>query len=168
MTRIAILVLLLLSAPGVAWAGSGADILFGDVRGKVPAEVTDAIYRDFFAAFLTPSADGTELLDEGGRPAPFRAELRDLNGDGIDEIFVIGGNAYLSGFTGSSIWLFIRSADGAYQPYLGFPAFAYEVLPETNKGFPDLKFGGPGFCQAVWRWDGAQYGYLRSEGECEQ
>lgn len=153
-------------APAGPGSGAGADILFAAVRGAVPAEVTDALWRDVFAAFLAPSPDGTGLVDEGGRPAPFRAEVRDLNADGVDEIFVIGGNAFLSGFTGSSIWLFIRRAGGAYEPEFGFPAFAYEVLPETRAGFPDLRFGGPGFCWPVWRWDGARYTYLRSDGEC--
>ena len=72
----------------------------------------------------------------------------------------------MSGYTGSSIWLFIRTPDGTYTPHLGFPAASYEILPEARGGFPDLKFGGPGFCQAVWRWDGADYRFLRKEGQC--
>jgi hypothetical protein len=152
--------------PGAAWAGTGADILFRDASGAIPAEAAEAIYRDFFSQFLTPSADGTALLDEGGRPAGFQATVEDLNHDGVDEIFVIGGNTYLSGYTGSSIWLFVRDPDGTYAPHLGFPAAAYEILPEASHGFPDLRFGGPGFCRPVWRWDGADYQFLRKDGQC--
>lgn len=148
-------------------AGTGGEILFKDLRGVLPAEVAETIYRDFYASFLTPSEDGREMLDEGGRATLFEATVEDLNRDGVNEIFVVGGNTYLSGYTGSSIWLFVRDAEGRYRQYLGFPAAAYEILPETNEGFSDLRFGGPGFCLAVWRWNGADYEYLRREGQCD-
>jgi hypothetical protein len=159
-------VLWLLSS--AAWAGAGADILFKDLRGVVPEEVVETLYRDFYASFLTTSEDGRQLLDEGGRPAQFQAMVEDLNKDGIDEIFVLGGNTFLSGHAGSSVWLFIHDADGRYRQQLGFPAASYEILPETSNGFPDLRFGGPGFCQAVWHWSGVDYEYLRKDGQCDQ
>lgn len=94
---------------------------------------------------------------------PFNALVypTDLNKDGKEEIFIHYGNSYTSGHAGSSIALFIKNAAGTYTDNLGFPGMAPDVLATTNKGYPDLLIGGPGFEYPVWRWNGKTYNLLR-------
>ena len=87
-----------------------------------------AIYRHLG---LTRSADGDTLLVMGGEdagPAHFSVQPEDLDADGRIEVFILGGNTFLSGESGSSVWLFTRSApDGGWQMNLGIPAASYRV-----------------------------------------
>ena len=87
-----------------------------------------------------------------------------LNADGEDEVFLVSGNLYLSSCTGSFVSLFIRTASGGdWQMNLDFPTAGYTILPEGNAGFPDLQFGGMGWCEAVCRWnDSTAYQYHRN------
>lgn len=154
------LILLLATLPAVA--DDGWRLLFAPVHDRLPEADQQAIYA---MTGLTQAADGAELqiadAPEAG-PVMMTATLQDLNGDGQAEVFLVGGNLYLSGATGSSVWLYLRNgAGGDWQMNLGFPAAGYTVLPEGNAGFPDLQFGGMGWCEAVWRWDGTAYRYYR-------
>ncbi len=148
------------SRPGCG--ASCVDLLFG---GSGALSASDR--RDIAAhlAFKT-AADGKGLVDTVcEQSASAQVEASDLNGDDNPEVFVLGGNTCLSGAAGSSVWLFVKDASGKYQSNLGFPAGAYEALTSKNLGYPDLKFGGPGFCSAVWRWDGKAYAFLRNQPE---
>ena len=140
-----------------------ADQLFGKVKDQLSSsEQTEIVHQLGF----TISEDGQTLLDPVcGLPASFKTTVEDLNRDGIPEIFVVGGNTCYSGGDGSSVSLFIRDESGHYQAYLGFPAAVYEMVDSMNAGFPDLKFGGRGFCRGVWRWTGKDYEHLRNEPE---
>lgn len=97
--------------------------------------------------------------DKDSKEYPFAATVlpTDLNKDGKEEIFVVFGNTYTSGNTGSSIVLFIKNTGGVYEMNLGFPGMAPEVLTTINKGYPDLVVGGPGFEFPVFRWNGKTY-----------
>jgi hypothetical protein len=86
-------------------------------------------------------------------------EVTDLNGDGIDEVFIIWGNTCTSGHTGQSITLFIKDRKGRFVKNLDVPGNSYNRLSQRNKGFPNLIIGGPGFCYAVWKWSGIKYEY---------
>lgn len=113
-------------------------------------------------AIVVDSA-GTGWVDTVcGQPAGARADILDLNGDGTPEVRLTYGNGCLSGYTGSSILLFIRR-DGAWVANLGFPAAVAEPLETSNLGWPDLLIGGPGFCFPVWRWNGSEYDYDHDE-----
>jgi len=152
----AVLALLVSSAR----ADDGWKLLFGaGMEGLSEADQL-AIYRHLG---LKRSADGKDLLVMGGEaagPARFTVQLEDLNADGRDEVFVIGGNAFLSGASGSSVWLFLKPApDGQWQVNLGVPAASYTVLAQDHAGYPDLRLPGTGACDAVWRWDGDTYAY---------
>ena len=87
---------------------------------------------------------------------------KDLNGDGQAEVILLGGNTCTSGGNGSSLWLLTKSADGAWQTHLGFTAGAYTLLAEKSQGFPDIRVGGMGWCEGVWRWDGKTYQHLKN------
>jgi hypothetical protein len=103
------------------------------------------------------SADGTSLEVVDCGPIFAQATETDLNGDGLVEVFVLGGNTCTSGMDGSTITLWIKNGDGSYAMNLGFPAGGWTVLETANMGYPDLSIGGAGFCEAVWRWDGTSY-----------
>ena len=120
--------------------------------------ISEADQRAIFDALeYTVSADGTSLEVVDCGPIYAQATETDLNGDGVVEVFVLGGNTCTSGMDGSTITLWIKNADGSYAMNLGFPAGRWTVLETSNMGYPDLAIGGAGFCEAVWRWDGTSY-----------
>jgi hypothetical protein len=124
-----------------------------------------------FAEWFPVSSDGLRFEDENCGDIPARAEVVDLNGDGSYEVFIYWGNACTSGGTGSSLSLFTKDSSGGYRDQLGFPAAGYTTLPARNDGYPDLQFGGPGFCFAVWSWNGNNYEFKcnspQEEGGCQ-
>lgn len=85
----------------------------------------------------------------------------DMNKDGIEEIFIAYGNTYTSGMTGSDIVLFIKEWKGSYKKGLGFPGMIPDALSTSNKAYPDLLIGGPGFEFPVWRWNGKEYDFYK-------
>jgi hypothetical protein len=145
---------------------AGADAMLAQVEGfrlLFPADSTTIAEDDQRAIFellgYGVSADGTGLedrvMDCGSIYA--HAQEDDLNGDGIPEAFVLGGNGCTSGMDGSNLTLFIQDAGGTWVTNLGFPAGGWTKLETGNLGFPDLAIGGAGFCEAVYRWDGSMY-----------
>jgi hypothetical protein len=107
--------------------------------------------------------DGTIVDDVCGQPLAPDVRFSDLNADGIWEVFVQLGNTCTSGMAGTSVWVFIRDSGGSYRRNLGFPGIIARVGPATSRGFADLLIGGPGFCFAVWQWDGREYAPARNE-----
>jgi hypothetical protein len=153
-----------------------AALLFKDVRTKLSVAEKNAIAADT-GFVLTGDAAQPFALDEQSREHPFSAEVlpTDMNADGREEIFIVFGNTYTSGMTGSSVDLYIRNAEGRYTNQFGFPGLVPDALEEKRFGYPDLVIGGPGLEYPVWRWDGrtylfgrmitdADYGGLRKEG----
>jgi hypothetical protein len=149
----------LASADTIAAQVEGHRILFADST-SIAEDDQRAIYEQL--GYLV-SEDGTalEVVDCGA--IYVTEEEVDLNEDGIPEVFVLGGNSCTSGMAGSSISLFIEDSEGSYRAHLGFPAGGWRKLETSSQGFPDLAFGGPGFCESVWRWDGSTYQHHRNE-----
>lgn len=107
---------------------------------------------DAFASMFPLSADGTRFTDSNCGDVDPEATPVDLNDDGVFEVFIQWGNTCTSGFTGRSLSLFVRDESGNYRPQLGFPALGWWVSPIGEPKWPDLRFGGPGFCRPVWTW----------------
>ena len=107
--------------------------------------------------------DGSVVDDVCGQTLSPEVRFLDLDDDGTPEVVVDAGNTCTSGMAGTSVWLFVRDGGGRYRSNLGFPGMIAEVLSTRSLGFPDLLIGGPGFCFPVWRWDGREYAYLRSD-----
>lgn len=147
--------------PSILFAGSDSLL--------APAEII--AIEAAFAQYFSLSGDGLHFVDENCGEIPTRTEVVDLNGDGIQEVFVYWGNTCTSGSTGSSLSMFAKNNSGHYRDQFGFPAFDYTALPSGNDGYPDLQFGGPGFCFAVWSWTGSQYEFKcnssQEEGGCQ-
>ncbi len=118
---------------------------------------------------LSGNKDQPFALDKDSKEYPFGAMVypSDMNKDGREEIFVVFGNTFTSGHTGSSVMLFIKDGMGAYTPHLGFPGMAPDVLTTMAKGYPDLLIGGPGFEFPVWRWNGKTYSMLKNVTDSE-
>lgn len=139
----------------------GPVLLFAGGQGDL--SVADRL-QVFSLLDLAVTPDGKGFIDRVcGQPARATIEFRDMNSDGRKEVLVIFGNTCTSGHTGSSALLFIRDASGMLRPHFGFSAASLDPLPESNQGYPDLLVGGPGFCFAVWRWDGATYNHLHND-----
>lgn len=117
------------------------------------------------------SPDGSNFTDPNCGAVPVEAAATDLNGDGTLEVFVQWGNACTSGMTGRSLALLTKGADGQYRQQLGFPASGWTVLETGNHDWPDLVFGGPGFCHGVWAWSDGNYDFKcnlpETPGGCE-
>ena len=85
----------------------------------------------------------------------------DMNKDGKEEVFVLFGNSFTSGMTGSNIIVFIADKNGTYKMNLGFPGMVPDALSTSNLGYNDLLIGGPGFEHPVWRWNGKEYDFSK-------
>lgn len=135
-----------------------ADVLFKNVKTKLSVVEKNNIATQL--AFIpSGNKDLPFALDKDSKDYPFAAFVfpTDMNKDGKEEVFVLFGNGYTSGNTGSSIILYIKNAAGVYAPQLGFPGMAPDVLTTANLGYPDLLVGGPGFEFPVLRWNGKTY-----------
>lgn len=135
-----------------------ADLLFKNVKTKLTVVEKNSIATQL--AFVPSGNKNLPFaLDKDSKDYPFAALVlpTDMNNDGKEEIFVLFGNSFTSGNTGSSIILYIKNAAGVYAPQLGFPGMPPDVLSTSNLGYPDLLVGGPGFEFPVFRWNGKAY-----------
>jgi hypothetical protein len=115
---------------------------------------------------LSLSDDGSALIDGAcGSPVSHAVRFEDLNGDGSTEVIVDFGNMCISGMAGTSVMLFVRDDSDRLRPHLGFPGLIAEVRPVDGVALPELLIGGPGFCFAVWRWNGETYVHDRNEAQ---
>ncbi|MBT8091345.1 MAG: hypothetical protein KJO01_14155 [Gammaproteobacteria bacterium] len=130
--------------------------LFGDE--EIPLSPTDKAAVFAAVETLFPlSSDGLRFEDPiCGDVAP-GVEVTDLNGDGSPEVFVQWGNTCTSGMTGRSLTLLTKDSGGQYQLQFGFPALGWIALETIGQDWPDLRFGGPGFCHPVWTWQSGNY-----------
>jgi hypothetical protein len=144
--------------------------LFGAAPTPLTAEEMSQIYA--FLAERFPPADEATFSDPNCGDIAAEVELTDLNGDGHPETFVTWGNACTSGMAGRSISMFSSRADGTIAEHFGFPASGFSQLPGRSEGYSDLQFEGPGFCFAVWAWQGEAYEFKcnmpQDEGGCAQ
>ena len=139
----------------------GAALLFKNIKTKLTASQKNKI---FDSLGLHISKDSKQfILDDESADYPFDALVypTDLNKDGMEEIFIVFGNSYTSGMTGSSIVLFIADKNGSYKKNLNFPGLLPDALATTNLDYPDLLIGGPGMQFPVWKWNGKVYDYFR-------
>jgi hypothetical protein len=140
----------------------GAALLFKNVKSKLTASQKNKI---FDSLGFKVSNDGKQfILDAESADFPFDAFVypTDLNKDAKEEIFVVFGNTFTSGNTGSSIVAFIADKSDVYKMNLGFPGVLPDALATANLNYPDLLIGGPGMEFPVWRWNGKMYDYFKT------
>lgn len=140
-----------------------ASLLFKNIKTNLTVAEKNQIATKLGFVY-SGNKDQPFALDKDSKDYPFGVTVypTDLNKDGKEEIFVLFGNSFTSGATGSSIVLFIKNPAGGYSENLGFPGTAPDVLATTSKGYPDLLIGGPGFEFPVWRWNGKTYSHFRT------
>lgn len=88
----------------------------------------------------------------------------DLNGDGIDEVFVMLNN--YSGAYGNAegnLILLIKDKNKKFNKNIDYPVSAYSILKNKFKGYPDIDLTIPGYCSSVWRWDGKKYNFFKKK-----
>jgi hypothetical protein len=138
----------------------GAALLFKNVKSKLTALQKNEIAKTIGLV----SKDGKQFIqDNESADYPYDAFAypTDMNKDGKEEIFILFGNSYTSGMTGSSIIVFIADKNDVYKMNLGFPGTLPDVLATANAGYPDLLIGGPGMEFPVWRWNGKEYDFFK-------
>lgn len=136
----------------------GAKLLFEQVDNILtPAEQNTLYQQTGFK--LSKDKKQFVAADDAAAEYPFDTWVyaTDLNKDGKAEIFIVYGNTYTSGATGSNVLMFIKDKNGRYQSNFGFPGTVPDILPTANMGYPDILIGGPGFEFPIWRWNGRQY-----------
>jgi hypothetical protein len=158
----------LLGFAASSMASESCEILFKGTVSKLSKQGKQQICDKLGFSFSRKKGFFVETC---GNVSP-EVKVVDLNGDGVMEVFVNYGNICTSGNTGRTIILFIKNSAGEYVENLGFPAMNYKIRPARNRGFPDLSFGGPGFCHGVWQWNGTKYvykcSYEEEPGACER
>lgn len=91
---------------------------------------------------------------------PGQAEVTDINGDTIPEIWITESSTFCYGHTGSAFVLLTR--DGMGWRVLIDEVGMQNILNERQTGWPDIEVGGPGFGKfPVYRWDGHYYKLMK-------
>lgn len=156
-----ILLLLLLGAVSKSYGDEDYQYFFKPLNGKLALEDQKKIY-ELMELQRDSAANGFVLWE--CPPTDFDVELKDINHDGVMEVFVHGGNTCTSGSAGRRLWLFVKTGKSsrAYKKNLGVPVGEYELLTTEHRGYPDIQLGGPGFCFGLWRWNGEHYDHFRN------
>ena len=143
----------------------GAALLFKNIKTKLTDETKNTLLNS--TGFKLSKDRKQFITDAESSEYPFDAFVytTDLNKDGKEEVFILFGNSYTSGMTGSSIIVFIADRNGTYKMNLGFPGTLPDALSTANMGYPDLLIGGPGFEFPVWRWNGKAYDFFKQVKE---
>jgi len=137
----------------------GAKLLFQNTKTIITAAEKNDIYKK---SGLSLSNDKKQFAIAGDATSldyPFDAMVlpTDMNKDGKEEIFIVFGNNYTSGATGTNVLLFIKDKTGAYQFNFGFSGTTPGIMPTKTPAYPDLLIGGPGVEFPIWRWNGKEY-----------
>ena len=136
----------------------GAALLFNNTKSNLSIAEKNKLFIDINFRL---SKDRKQFVSDGddNKEYPFGALTMptDLNKDGSEEIFIVFGNSFTSGATGSSVVVFIKNAAGKFEQHLGFPGTVPDALATAAKGYPELLIGGPGFEFPVWKWSGTTY-----------
>lgn len=141
----------------------GTKLLFQNIKTTLTNSEKNLLFEK---SGFSLSRDKTQFVMGGDaifmdHPFDVKVLPTDLNGDGKAEIFIIFGNSFTSGETGSNILLFIKDKAEMYQSNFGFSGTAPLIMPAKNLGYPDLLIGGPGFEFPAWRWNGKEYSFYK-------
>lgn len=126
-----------------------------------PARASDWPLEEVDKAIAVASA-GREAIEEcarsSGTKALYRAEQKDIDGDGINEVIVRSAPAELGngatacyGQAGMSVYLTGKTAGNWVLLLAGDNAVDFDFQPRPEGGMPDVEVGGPGLCFPVFR-----------------
>lgn len=89
----------------------------------------------------------------------------DLNGDGHKDAVIQDSSSMCYGNTGVGYHIISQQKDGKWKQLFsdsGIPTF---LKTKGKDGWLDIENGGPGFCFAIYRWNGKEYIINRYEYE---
>jgi hypothetical protein len=137
---------------------NGPTLLFANSNSRLADAEKKLVYQKLQ---LKPAPGGSGFLS-GDFDVEAHIYPTDINGDGIEDVFVVMSSAGLYGNTGQGFVLFMKNAAGSYTQREfsgpGIPAF----LKTKSQGVPDLLVSGAGFEHPVYRWNGSSYGLHRT------
>lgn len=133
-----------------------AAFLFRSVKTKI----TDADKNDITKSSGVVTSDSIVKGSEGGKKIAAIPYPIDLNNDGVEEIFICLKSKSL-GIATNVFMLFVKDANGKYQPAPGTLGNSVKILNTFNLNFPDLMAGVPGMERELLRWDGKKYGIYK-------
>lgn len=88
---------------------------------------------------------------------------QDLNSDGQKDAVIQDNSSMCYGRTGVGYYVVSQQKNGKWKQLFsnsGIPKF---LQTKGKNGWPDIENGGPGFCFAIYRWDGQAYKINRYE-----
>ena len=84
-------------------------------------------------------------------------DIRDLNGDGRQEIIITESGSFCYGNTGQGFYIMDRTPAGGWKTFYASPGIPEFQTTKGVGGWPDIEVGGPGFCFPVIRYNGKDY-----------
>ena len=129
---------------------------FAETKPTVPAKDTNQIFK---AASFSKTKHGWEGSCDTGEITTYK----DLNGDGLKDAVISDYSTMCYGNTGVGYHIVSQQKTGTWKlifENMGIPTF---LQTKGKDGWPDIENGGPGFCVAVYRWNGQKYDVNRYE-----
>lgn len=123
---------------------------------QVPKADADAIFK---AAGFTKSKKGWEGNCDSGNIVIYK----DLNGDGRKDAVIQDNSSMCYGRTGIGYYIVSQQKNGKWKQLFSNPGIPEFLKTKGKDGWPDIENDGPGFCFAVYRWDGQAYKIHRYE-----
>lgn len=105
--------------------------------------------------------------DDNGYAQVENGDYRDINQDGVNDLVISDYGGYCYGDTGQGFVILTQGPDKRWRKLYsspGIPEFVKTAV-KTPDGWPDLQFGGPGFCLPIDRWNGKDYVFNRNHEE---
>lgn len=107
------------------------------------------------ATVAKSSQDYHDCLRAGGGKLEQTTEVKDINGDGLDDIILTetgtAGASMCFGMVGQQMSLLVSDGAGGWRAALSVPAASLDFIKRADNAWPDIEIGGPGFCFPIWR-----------------
>jgi hypothetical protein len=88
---------------------------------------------------------------------------KDLNGDGRKDAVIQDSSSMCYGNTGVGYYIVSQQKDGKWKQLFSNSGISTFLKTKGKDGWPDIENGGPGFCFAIYRWNGQEYVVNRYE-----
>ncbi|MGN5753455.1 hypothetical protein ACNQO8_09365 [Acinetobacter calcoaceticus] len=129
---------------------------FAENKTTVPAKEASQIFK-------AANFKKTKHVWEGNCDIGEIIIYKDLNGDGRKDAVIQDSSSMCYGNTGVGYYIVSQQKDGKWKQLFsnsGIPTF---LKTKGKDGWLDIENGGPGFCFAIYRWNGKEYILNRRE-----
>ncbi|UTH75758.1 hypothetical protein [Chromobacterium sp. IIBBL 290-4] len=145
-------------APRPETATDANEALFGQGRKLSETDLRDVLGQLGVSYVAQNGAAG--FVDQRGCDQPYPLDAHFERDGGQEQLWVRGGDSCTSGDAGSSVWVFVRDANGRLRANLGIPAAEVRRTRDMSVGVRDLRVGSANFCDRIWRWNGKAFVHL--------